>query len=521
MFPGGLTRMVRSPRLAAVVTVFVAAIWLSFGCGTGRGPDISGDWVGHSNLEGDRLGVELSLNLSEDPFPDTNTYGLFGDGTITSFESGNMEEDFIQFGVSSGSISEEGEFNLTGQLEGGRYQIDLTGNVGAGSIEGRASIYDGFETFGGTFEVARGEAGAEIRQTALSEERTVRDQQRAAEDISELEESYGEALYAHDGEFYGDALSVETATESLENAAIELEETFESTYGADIEQRESDNAYVQSVLADFRAGKESQQSACESLSYDRSDYSQSDGISNDTESAYREAESGFENSERQLSASLENARELLAGLQAAGEAAGGEAPDLRYTEEDLRELEEEAETVREEARTKAEEVENRVAEYERRAEEASDQAVAAYDEMDIIDSSYCWELSEEMATSEPEEGEEADPALQSLVSEYYVLVAADDYAATYPYLDDATQAEFTEEEWIEAQQQREVEDPIPPATSASVVSYSVSGEEYQVEVLLNHEDGTQQTRNATFVLEDGEFRRRMSEASVEYLKGLL
>ena len=266
---------------------------------------------------------------------------------------------FIQWTKESGDrISGEAEFMyasesyepgtdtvaFTGTREGSEVTLEMTSSDTVaewqGVVDGDELIMNVGNSAGEPDERVFVEASREEYQEerALLEEelakqqrRYERDQRRqqAAGDLEEMEIYLGELLY---GDEYESEPSLSTQTEAVQNDAVALEENLEAYYGEDVEDHVSDADAVMDILADYRDGKQSQQDACYSLGYYRSDFSQFDGISDDSESTYREDVDILEDDLRMLDGLIESTTETFEDLQAAKQEAGNNAPDLEYDE---------------------------------------------------------------------------------------------------------------------------------------------------------------------------------------------
>jgi hypothetical protein len=117
-------------------------------------------------------------------------------------------------------------------------------------------------------------------------------------------------------------------------------------------------------------------------------------------------------------------------------------------------------------------------------------------------------------------GSEEASAEQRFISEYYAAVGREDWSATYSMLDSASQARFTEEEWIRKQEAREAASGAPPIESATITEISGEGAGFTATVTLTYEDGTQATLpGVVVVFEDGEFKRHLTDEELAFLKG--
>lgn len=115
--------------------------------------------------------------------------------------------------------------------------------------------------------------------------------------------------------------------------------------------------------------------------------------------------------------------------------------------------------------------------------------------------------------------EEEVSAEQRFISDYYAAVGREDWSATYSMLDPASQAHFTEEEWIRKQQAREAASGAPPIESATITEISGEGADFTATVTLTYEDGTQATLpGIVVVFEDGEHRRHLTDEELAFLE---
>lgn len=121
-----------------------------------------------------------------------------------------------------------------------------------------------------------------------------------------------------------------------------------------------------------------------------------------------------------------------------------------------------------------------------------------------------------------EETTEAENPVEAFVDEYYGYVQAEDWAGTYSLLDDETQAEFSEEEWIAVQTARASAEGNPILTSAeyetTYTHHSSGSEYYGVEISLSYADGSVDQIDKALSLEDGEYKRHFTEEELEYLE---
>ncbi len=327
-------------------------------------------------------------------------------------ESGDRISGEAEFMYASESYEPETDtVAFTGTREGSEVTVEM---VGSDTVAEWQGVVDGDELImnvGNSAGEPNERVFVEASREEYQEERTLleeelakqqrqyeRDQRRqqAAGDIEEMEVYLGELLY---GDEYESEPSLSTQTEAVQNDAIALEENLEAYYGEDVEEHVSDADAVLNVLEDYRDGKQSQEDACFDLVYDRSDFSQFDGITDDSEYTYREDVDVLEDDLRVLDNLIESTTETFEDLQAAKQEAGNNAPDLEYDEAEVDEIVGEAKDVRKEANNAMERAEQQVEEYEGQAESASTDAVAAYDEMGITNEADCYDLSEDNLAS--------------------------------------------------------------------------------------------------------------------------
>lgn len=132
--------------------------------------------------------------------------------------------------------------------------------------------------------------------------------------------------------------------------------------------------------------------------------------------------------------------------------------------------------------------------------------------------------SPEAATPPPvaeEDTAETEDPVEAFVDEYYGYVQAEDWAGTYSLLDEETQAEFSEEEWIEVQNARASAEGNPALTSAEyegTYTHHPSGADYGVEITLSYEDGSVDQIDKALALEGGEYKRHFTEDELDYLE---
>lgn len=74
-----------------------------------------------------------------------------------------------------------------------------------------------------------------------------------------------------------------------------------------------------------------------------------------------------------------------------------------------------------------------------------------------------------------------DP-IEAFVAEYYAYVEAEDWAGTYSLLDQETQAEFSEEEWITVQTAWEAQNDTPPVDARGIVNVYGDNPAYAVDI---------------------------------------
>lgn len=117
---------------------------------------------------------------------------------------------------------------------------------------------------------------------------------------------------------------------------------------------------------------------------------------------------------------------------------------------------------------------------------------------------------------------EEESVEQQFISDYYEAVDNEDWTKTYSMLSEESQAEFTEEEWVQAQQTREASSPLPPIESATLSNIGGEGAGFTADVVLTHDDGTETTvEDVVVFFQDGEHKRYLTEEEIEYLSGLI
>ncbi len=127
---------------------------------------------------------------------------------------------------------------------------------------------------------------------------------------------------------------------------------------------------------------------------------------------------------------------------------------------------------------------------------------------------------EQIATEETTTEEESIE--QQFISDYYEAVDNEDWVSTYSMLSEESQVEFTEEEWVQAQQTREASSPLPPIESATLNNVEGHGPGFTADVILTHNDGSETTVEGVAVLDKGEgLKRYLTEGEIEYLRGLI
>jgi len=122
------------------------------------------------------------------------------------------------------------------------------------------------------------------------------------------------------------------------------------------------------------------------------------------------------------------------------------------------------------------------------------------------------ELSES-ATGSGAEVSEA--SLIQAVEDYYQAADREDWAYTYEHLDSQTQAIFTEEEWAKKNEWFADTYPAPLSTLDVQVNGFASDPVVSVTVYRAFTDGTSQTRNTFFLIEDGGWKHRFGQEEID------
>lgn len=108
---------------------------------------------------------------------------------------------------------------------------------------------------------------------------------------------------------------------------------------------------------------------------------------------------------------------------------------------------------------------------------------------------------------------------QGFIDEYYEAVGAEDWVATYYLLDYESRLEFTEDEWVAAQQARHEEAGSVAVESAEISESRSAGEGFVAEISLSYADGSEGTvENVEVYFEDGEYKRHLSESDLDFLR---
>jgi hypothetical protein len=105
--------------------------------------------------------------------------------------------------------------------------------------------------------------------------------------------------------------------------------------------------------------------------------------------------------------------------------------------------------------------------------------------------------------------------LVQAVEDYYQAADRDDWAYTYGHLDSQTQAMFTEEEWYMKNQWFADTYPAPLSDLNVQVNGSPSDPVVSVTVYRGFTDGTSQTRNTYFLIEDGVWKHRFGAEEID------
>jgi methionine-rich copper-binding protein CopC len=122
-----------------------------------------------------------------------------------------------------------------------------------------------------------------------------------------------------------------------------------------------------------------------------------------------------------------------------------------------------------------------------------------------------------------EEGPEEE--IEASLLDYYEAASAKDWYATYGLLTYGSQQQISEDEWVEAQEARDREEPLKPVESVEVNAVKGDGVDYveDVDLTLLHEDGSETELEVQVApSESGEgYDRHLTDEEVEYLEGLL
>jgi hypothetical protein len=119
----------------------------------------------------------------------------------------------------------------------------------------------------------------------------------------------------------------------------------------------------------------------------------------------------------------------------------------------------------------------------------------------------------------PQTIDDPSSAEQQFISEYYAAVGREDWSATYSMLDSASQAQFTEDEWVGKQQAREDASGSPAIESATITESSGEEAGFTATVALTYEGGTTATLPGVEVIfEDGQFKRHLTEGDLAFLE---
>lgn len=378
--------------------VVLFALAVISGCGSGS-PNVSGQWKGSVEINGEPAGLKINLNTAE---AQGNGRSINGNGNVTLIEEGD-ERDY-PLNIKSGGISRGGNLNFTTGANSGLPPMTFQASAGSSRIQGNVVIDSG-DVSGGPLELARGKDGKRILTGTLERAKKERQQQQAAQSVEELDNRLGGLLYGA-GEGSDNPQSVESTIGTVESNATALRDKLKSTIKDDTEERESESKDVREVLEDYRDGETSTEEACFDIRYDRSDFSQSDTISDDSVEEYRRARDELKKSEQKLDELMGKAKDTLKELEAAQENAPG-APPPSYGEGDVERLQQEVKEAHKKADSALKETRSKRKEYEKRAQEASDRAVDAFDEIGIKDDASCFNPPEETTTERTQDGQES------------------------------------------------------------------------------------------------------------------
>lgn len=130
-------------------------------------------------------------------------------------------------------------------------------------------------------------------------------------------------------------------------------------------------------------------------------------------------------------------------------------------------------------------------------------------EYELFALSQPWDSSEEASEIE---------TLQSFVDKYYAYVEAEDWQGTYSMLDEQTQSQFTEDEWISAQAGWEAQNGNAPAASREVVNVYGGAPAYAIDIQIIRTDGQTTTVYKEVSYEDGEYKRHFSDEELASLE---
>ena len=113
-----------------------------------------------------------------------------------------------------------------------------------------------------------------------------------------------------------------------------------------------------------------------------------------------------------------------------------------------------------------------------------------------------------------------DSALNSFVSSYYEAVGRKDWSGTYSMLDPQSQSVFSEDEWVQKQTARDASTSTSTLTSSVVNSVSGQEPELLANVTLAYDDGSEESLDVPIRLEDGEYKRYLTDDDIAYLETL-
>jgi len=128
--------------------------------------------------------------------------------------------------------------------------------------------------------------------------------------------------------------------------------------------------------------------------------------------------------------------------------------------------------------------------------------------------------AEEESTSgltvpETEESEAAEAEVEEAVEDYYWAVDREDWSYTYSHLDSRSREMFTEEEWYLKNQWYADNENLVLDSIEVGVAMDLGGAGAEVTVYRIFKDGTSITRDTYFVLEEGEWKHRLTEEENE------